>query len=193
MTRSVQRGDDLFRDDLDLLRLVAVGDEDDPLDAGGHVGPELLDALRHTAADGVLDGGLAPRRHVPLGLEPLAHGRLGLGARAPDVDRELVRAGQRLRITARLARERLDLLPRAAVALRRVEIREPTVALRRHTTQDRVDVAADQNRRAWALHGPWPHDRLAQVELVLLERHALLGPQPREDVEVPLEQAAALL
>src|SRR5439155_858016 len=111
----------------------------------------------------------------------------------PDVDGELIGARERLRIPAGLPRERLDLFPRATVALRRVEVREPAVALRRRPAQHRVDVAADEDRRAWALHGPRAHDRLAQVELVLFHRHAVLGPEPREDVEVPLEETAALL
>src|SRR5262249_35716426 len=106
------------------------------MDAGGDVGPQLLDAFPCATADGVLDGGLAPRSHVPFGLEPLAHRRLGLGARAPDVDGELVRAGQRLGIPAGLPRERLDLLPRAPIALRRVEVREPAVDRRRYAAQD---------------------------------------------------------
>jgi len=37
------------------------------------------------------------------------------------------------------------------------------------------------------------HDRLAQVELVDLEGDALFGPQAQEDVQVALEDAAALL
>src|SRR5262249_31760396 len=62
---------DLPRDDLDLLGLVAVGDQDQPVDAGVDVGAELGHALVDAAADRVVDRGFAPRGHVPLGLEPV--------------------------------------------------------------------------------------------------------------------------
>src|SRR6476659_5800953 len=115
--RSAQRGKDLPGDDLDLLGLVAVGDQDDAIDARGHVGAELLDALPGAAADRVLDGRLAPGGHVPLRLQPLAHRRLRLGPRGPDQDRQLIGAGERLRISPGLAREADDLLPGLGVAL----------------------------------------------------------------------------
>src|SRR2546422_9065305 len=86
LPRSAQGGEDLFGDDLDLRGLVAIGDEDQAVDARGHVGAQLLDALLHAAADGVLDRRLAPRRDVPLGRLPVAHRRLGLGARRADTE-----------------------------------------------------------------------------------------------------------
>src|SRR3990167_5789879 len=98
---------------------------------------QLSEALLNAAADRVLDGGFAPRRHVPLGLEPIAHRRLGLRARAAHVDRELVGAGRGLRAAAGLAGEAHDLLPRLSVALGRVEVGEPAVALRGDPSEDR--------------------------------------------------------
>src|SRR3989449_9483147 len=193
LPRSAQGGEDLFGDDLDLRGLVAIGDEDQAVDARGHVGAQLLDALLHAAADGVLDRRLAPRRDVPLGRQPVAHRRLRLGARDPDEDRELVGAGERSGIAAGLAREAEDLLPRLRVGLRRVEVRQPAVALRRHALEHGVDVAADEDRWPRALHGFRTHDRLAQVELVDLEADAILRPEPREDLEVALEQSPPLL
>src|SRR5712691_5112900 len=141
---SSQTRQDLTGDDLDLVGLVAVGDQDDAVDAGVDVGAELSHALLHAAADRVLDRRLAPGRDVPFGLEPLAHGRLGLGARAPDVDRELVSAGEGGGIAPGLAREGEDLLPRLRVALGRVEVREPAVAPGGRALEDRVDVAAHE-------------------------------------------------
>src|SRR5439155_24549070 len=192
-SRSAKLRQDLARDQLDLLGLVPVGDEDDPVDAGPDLGAELLDALVGAAAHGVLDRRLAPGRHVPLGLEPATHRRLGRLARAPDVDRELVGAGQGHRVAPGLAREPDDLFPRLPVALGRVEIGQPAVALRGDAPEHGVDVAADEDRRARPLEGSRHHDRLAQVELVGLQRDARLGPETREDLEVPLEEPAALL
>ena len=49
---SAQRGQDLPRDDLDLLGLVAIGDQDDAIHARGDMGAQLLDALLDAAASG---------------------------------------------------------------------------------------------------------------------------------------------
>src|SRR5713226_451695 len=87
--------------------------------------------------------------------------------------------------------EALDLLPRLPVALGRVEVGEPAVALGRHTLEHRVDVAADEDRRAGPLDRPGTHHRVTQVELVRLEGHAVLRPESRQDLEVPLEEPAA--
>src|SRR5256885_3718394 len=185
-----EAGENLAGDELDLRGLVAVRDQDEAVHPRRRVGRELGHALLDAPADGVLDRGFAPRGHVPLGLEPPTQRRLGLGARATDVDRELVRAGERLRVAPRLVGEAHDLRPRAPVALGRVEVREPAVALRRDALQDRVHVAADQDRRARPLDGSGAHHRLAQVELVPPERHAGPRPPPGEDPPVPLEEPA---
>src|SRR5215510_7850729 len=191
--RAGQAGKDVAGDQLDLLGLVAIRDEDEAVHPRLDVGTQLLHALVSTAADRVLDRRFAPRGHVPLGLEPAAHRRLGRRARRPDVDRELVRAAERPGIAAGLTREADDLLPRAPVALGRVEVREPAVAARGHALEDRVDVAADQDGRTRLLERTRPHHGLAQAVLVDLERDAVLGPQAREDVEVALEEPAAPL
>jgi len=59
--------------------------------------------------------------------------------------------------------------------------------------QDGVDVAADQMGGRGRLRRARPHHGLAQVVLVDLERDAILGPEPREDVEIALEEPAAAL
>src|SRR5437879_3713747 len=91
---SAEAGQNLRRDELHLILLVAVGDQDDPVDAGLEVPPELPDALVDAPVHGMVDRRFAPRGDIPLGLEPPAHRRLRFGARATDVDRELVRRGQ---------------------------------------------------------------------------------------------------
>src|SRR5262245_5111151 len=164
--RAGQARKDVAGDQLDLLGFVAVGDEDEPIHPRLDVGAKLRDTLVRVPANRVLDRRFAPGRHVPLGLEPSPHRRLGRLARGPDVDRELIRARERVRIAAGLAREADDLLPRAAIALRRVEVREPSVAARGHALEYRVDVAADQDRRPRLLEGARPHHGLAQVVLV---------------------------
>jgi len=75
-------------------RLVAVRDQDNPIHARFHVGPELLDALLGRAVDGVLDGGLAPGRRIPLGGQPLAHVLLGLLTVPAHVNGQLVGGGE---------------------------------------------------------------------------------------------------
>src|SRR5206468_10955350 len=82
---------------------------------------------------------------------------------------------------------------RAAVALRRIEVSQPAVAASRDALEDRVHVAADQDRRARALGRPRQHPGLAQIELVDLQRDAVVRPEARENLEVPLEEPAAAL
>src|SRR5215475_2233518 len=96
-------------------------------------------------------------------------------------------------MAAGLTGERDDLVPRAAVALGRVEVGQPAVAPSRDALEDGVDVTPDQDRRARALDRPWQHARLAQIELVGLQRYAVVRPQARENVEVPLEEPPAAL
>src|SRR5215813_3966696 len=130
--------------------------------------------------------------NVPLRREPLAQGRPGLSAGAADQDGELVGAGERGRIAAGLACEADDLGPRPGVALRRLEVGQPAVTFGGHALEHRVHVAADDDGRARALRRPRAHDGFAQVELVGLERHPVLGPEPDEDLEVALEEPAPL-
>src|SRR5262249_54865735 len=141
----------------------------------------------------VLDGRLAPRRGVPLGREPVAYVLLGLSAILAHVDGELIRGREGRGIAAGFLREGLHLLPSLGEALRGVEVGEPPIALRARALEQGVDVAADEDGRARALRGAGDHDRLAQVELVDLDRGALLRPETHQDVEVALEDAPALL
>src|SRR5262245_6458910 len=189
----LQPREDLASQDLDLLELVAVGNEDEAIHARRHVLPQLGHALVGTPADGVLDGRFAPGGHVPLRLEPVPHGRFRLRARTPHVDGELVGARERFGIAPGLARETEDLVPGAPVALRRVEVGQPTVPAGGRPPEHGVDVAPDQDGRARLLNRARPHHRLAQVELVDLEAHPSLRPEAREDVEVALEEPAPLL
>src|SRR2546422_7687657 len=73
-----------------------------------HVGAQLLDALLHAAANGVLDRRLAPRRDVPLGRQPVAHRRLRLGARGADeeIGRAQSELQSRLHLVCRLLLEK---------------------------------------------------------------------------------------
>src|SRR5262249_60510420 len=87
----------------------------------------------------------------------------------------------------------LYLLPSLREALRRIEVGQPAVALRACALEHGIDVAADEDGRTRALRGAGDHDGLAQVELVDLDGGALLRPQAHQDVEVTLEDAAALL
>src|SRR2546427_7612378 len=100
---SREPGENLARDQLDLLGLVAVRDQDDPVHPRRDVRAELGGALRGAPVDRVLEGRLAPGGDVPLRLEPPAHRRPGLLAGAADVDRELVRPGEGRGVAARLA------------------------------------------------------------------------------------------
>src|SRR5499427_476724 len=58
--RAGEPGKDVAGDQLDLLRLVAIGNEDEAVHPRLDVGAQLLDALVSTAPDGVLDRRFAP-------------------------------------------------------------------------------------------------------------------------------------
>src|SRR5581483_835169 len=88
--------------------------------------------------------------------------------------------------------EALDLLPGALEAVRRVEVGQPAVAVAGDAAEHGVDVAADQDRRARLLHGVRQHARIAQVELVELQPHLVLGQQAGEDLQVAVHDPAAL-
>src|SRR5439155_195666 len=90
------------------------------------------------------------------------------------------RAGGTSIVSPGLTGETDDLLPRASIALRRVEVGEPPVAARGHALEHGIDVAADQYGRPRALARARPHHGLAQVVLVDLQRHAVFRPEPRE-------------
>src|SRR5271156_6413593 len=77
-------------DDLDLVGLVAVGDQDQLLHADGELGTQLGDAFVDGADDRRTLGRLAPGRIIPFLAEPFQHRRLDRHARWADIDRQLV-------------------------------------------------------------------------------------------------------
>ena len=89
MARSgLESRNDVARDDLDLLRLIAVGNEDELLGSDRDMRFELLDAFVDRAHDRALLGRFAPGREVPFLGQPLHHLAFDGLARFADHDRD---------------------------------------------------------------------------------------------------------
>src|SRR5262245_56418051 len=87
--RPLQAGNDLFRHGFDLLPLVLVRHENDAIDTGRKMRLELLHTLLDRTHDGAVHRRLRPGGVVPLGLQPVFHRSLDLGART-DANRQLI-------------------------------------------------------------------------------------------------------
>src|SRR5262249_62149452 len=102
-------------------------DEDDLLNAGGEMAPELLRAFIDRAENCAILGGFAPGRVVPFLAEPIHHGALDAVARFTDHDRQLRGIEQSVRVPSGLAGEAANFHPSLSEALGGVEIGEPAV------------------------------------------------------------------
>src|SRR5262249_50947610 len=189
----LQPGNDLAGNELDLLRLVFVGNEDDLLRSHGYVRLELLDAFVDGSHDGAVLCRVAPSREIPFLGEPLHHPALDRLAGLADVDRQLRSIEKLVRILSPLLRKCSNLVPRFGEAVRPVEIGEPTVAADGRAFEHAIDISADQDRGMWFLHRLRIHDAGGNVVAAELAAHRMLGPEAFEDVEIFIHDLAALL
>src|SRR5499427_2347566 len=107
----LEPGNDLARDDLDLLHLVFVGNEDDLLRSDRQVRLELLDTLLGRSHDGAILGRFAPSGKIPFLAEPFHHCALDGLAGLADVDRQLRGVEQLVRVLSAFLCEAADLAP----------------------------------------------------------------------------------
>src|SRR5262249_17840374 len=177
----LEAGNDLARDEPDLLHLILVGHEDDLLRSDRHVRLELLDALIDRPHDGAVLRRLAPGRKIPFLGEPFHHATLdGLPGLA-DEDRQLGSVEEGVWVLSGLLRKPAILVRRLGKPTRREKSRDPTVPPPRRALEDATDIPADQNWRMRFLSRLRIHDSGRNIVAGKFATDRVLRPETFED------------